>query len=332
LPRGERLRYDAFEMPMEFVFLQPGTQRLRSGWRVSIFVFVFMLPQLLLSLFAGQQAANATEAANKTFAVDWAMIAVYVLMAAWVAVVSMACWYWLDGLSWRAWGYQFHQGCWRDTVLGILAGALMILGVVFVQVLSGGTRVQWNPQSFGQLSVALVSTAILLWLAAAFEELLFRGYAFQTLLNDCPAWLPMVLLAVFFGLAHWTNSSRTIFSTFNTALAGVWLSAAVLRTRSLWLATGLHFSWNWVTGAVFGLPVSGMLLPHPLLLSTSQSPLWVTGGSYGSEGGITATIAFALGTFWLWRSSRLTIAPETALSLTNQSAQLPDTLSLRLDK
>ena len=48
---------------------------------------------------------------------------------------------------------------------------------------------------------------------------------------------------------------------------------------------------NWMMGAFFGIPVSGLSIPqHPLFISTSQQPLWLTGGNYGAEGGAAATI------------------------------------------
>src|SRR5262249_38688824 len=137
----------------------------------------------------------------------------------------------------------------------------------------------------------------LLILAGAFEELVYRGYAFQTLLRGASAIVPILLLSVYFAYGHWENPSRTFFSTVNTVLPGGWLSLAYLKARSLWLPTALHFGWNWTMGAVFGLPVSGLLIPqHPLLISTSDAPIWLTGGSYGPEGGAATTIVIIAST------------------------------------
>jgi hypothetical protein len=307
------------------LFLNPTTRRLRSGWRVLVFFVVLSLPSLVMSsLFA---IGVATSAAN-TFAVDWVMIAVYAVTCGWVALISIACFHWLDGVSWRAMGYALHQGWSRNVALGLVVGFSMIAFVVACQWLGGGTTLRWTFS--GAAIVCIFAATILLWLAAAFEELLFRGYAFQTLLRDVPAWVPVLLLAGFFGMAHWSNPSRTNYSTLNTALAGVWLAAAVLRTRSLWLATALHFSWNWTMGVLFGLPVSGMRLPQTIFFASSEAPPWLTGGSYGSEGGVVATLAFGLATWWLWRSGSLRVAPETGQALTTRVAEAPDELRLNL--
>jgi membrane protease YdiL (CAAX protease family) len=140
----------------------------------------------------------------------------------------------------------------------------------------------------------------LLILAAFFEELLYRGYAFQTLLRGTHPVLPVSLLSVLFGLSHLGNPNSTPFSTANTILAGIWLSLAYLRSGNLWFPAGLHLGWNVVLGPVLGLPVSGRLIPaHPLLLSSSIEPGWLTGGGYGSEGGAAATVVLLVAIFGL---------------------------------
>jgi membrane protease YdiL (CAAX protease family) len=311
------LFYDVSTMQLHSVFINPATQRLRSGWRVLIYVTVLALPNLIIGLLLKATSPSSSSAASSTFDVSWSMIAVYAVTNVWVIFVSIVAFRWLDGASWRAWGYLLHQGWSRDLFIGLFAGLLMIASVVGMQMLGGGTRLHAAAQGFSWRGI--VAATVLLWLAAAFEELLFRGYAFQTLLRDVPAWVPVLILNLFFGLAHWTNPSRTAFSTINTALAGVWLAVAVMRTRSLWLATGLHFSWNWTMGVLFGLPVSGMRLPNTFLFASSVEPLWLTGGSYGSEGGVTATLAFTLAALWIWRTAKLRVAPQTELALSDQS-------------
>lgn len=308
--------YDDAAMELQSLFINPATHRLRSGWRVLIYFTVLSLPNLILtSLFKGSTAASSAAASN-SFDVSWAMVAVYGVMNVWVAFVSIAAFRWLDGASWQAWGYALHTGWSRDLLIGLLVGLLMIAFVVGLQVMGSGTRLH---APLGHSWQGLIAATALLWLAAAFEELVFRGYAFQTLLRDIPAWVPIVILNIFFGLAHWTNPSRTTFSTINTALAGIWLALAVMRTRSLWLATGLHFSWNWTMGVLFGLPVSGMRLPNTFLFASSAEPQWLTGGSYGSEGGVTATLTFTLAALWIWRTAKLRVASQTELALSDQT-------------
>jgi len=122
------------------------------------------------------------------------------------------------------------------------------------------------------------------------------------------------------------------FVTFaNTALAGIWLAAAYLRTRSLWLPLGVHWSWNWALGWFFGLPISGInLVSNPLLQGQDSGPKWLTGGTYGIEGGVACTISLAIVTFFLWRTSLVSATPEL-LKMTSEEnpATVEPVLSIR---
>src|SRR5437868_5501610 len=149
-----------------------------------------------------------------------------------------------------------------------------------------------------------VSILIFLFAAAA-EEILFRGYVLQTLTRANIAWLGIVLTSVPFAAAHLKNPNAVPGFTFvNTALAGLWLAVAYLRTRSLWLPFGLHWSWNWAQASLLGLPVSGIerIAPAPLLKAMNAGPDWLTGGAYGIEGGAACTIALLLSTAVIWRA------------------------------
>jgi hypothetical protein len=127
------------------------------------------------------------------------------------------------------------------------------------------------------------------------------------------AWLAIFLTSVPFAAVHLRNPNVAAGFTFiNTALAGVWLAVAYLRTRSWWFPLGVHWAWNWALGSLFGLPVSGIndLAPHPLLRGTDLGPAWLTGGSYGIEGGLACTITLVVSTLFIWRTRLVSATPE----------------------
>lgn len=318
-------------MQLIHLFINPQTRLLRSGWRVLAFCAVALLPRLAALFFTSPSQASG----EPTFAPDWAMIVVYCALIIWVGLVSWLCLHLLEHLRFASLGCSFHSKWWREVLSGCAIGALMILLVVLLQIIGGGTRVSFNPAWSLNVAYALKNlclASLLLVVAAAFEEIVFRGYAFQTLLRDVPAWLPIILLSLFFGLAHWSNPSRTTFSIINTVLAGVWLAVAYLKTRSLWFPTALHFSWNWTMGLFFGLPISGLPLHPSVLTATSDAPLWLTGGSYGSEGGVAATVVFALSTVLIWRSNWLCVAPEMELAWSRNETPPETMLKLGLNQ
>ena len=296
------------------LFLNPQTHRLRSGWRALIFLALVLLPRLATLFITTEAPAGSS---SSYFEVDGSMVVVYAALILWVALISWFCLRFLERLPLAALGYAFHRGWLCDFSLGLAISGAMILLVVLIQFLGGGTQIRLNPewlQSGGvpwrSLLLSIGLATLLLTVAASFEEIVFRGYVFQTLVRDVPVAIPLLLLSLLFGLAHWSNPSRTLFSTTNTVLAGIWLAVAFLKTRSLWLPTGLHLGWNWTMGVFFGIPVSGLPLRKTVLLTTSGSPEWLTGGSYGCEGGLAATLVLGLSTALIWRASWLLVSPE----------------------
>jgi len=299
------------------LLLNPKTVLLRSGWRAAIFIALLNSPYLIAGWF--MKPAEKTSAV--VFDVSFEMILTYGVMVAWVVAVSWICLRFLERMKLSALGFALHSGWFSDVLKGVVTGALMIASVVMLQVVGGGLRLSFNPVWRGGqgidwagvrvVAVEIIAALVLLVLAGAFEELVFRGYAFQTLLRGAPPIVPILLFSIYFGQAHWDNQNRTLLSTTNTALAGIWLSIAYLRTRSLWLPTALHFTWNWMMGAFFGIPVSGLRIPqHSILVPTGDAPVWLTGGSYGSEGGVAATVALIIATVVIWRARWLRVSPE----------------------
>jgi membrane protease YdiL (CAAX protease family) len=312
------------------LILHPQTRKLRSGWRALFFAAVLTLPLFLP--FGLRQQGESTE--NGVLEVNFAMAFVYLVMSAWVVVVSWLCLRFLEQLRLRALGLAFHQGWFRDVCKGLAMAAAMMAATAALEMISGGLRLAVNPTlraAPGKTIAGLLAALGLFALAAAFEELIYRGYAFQTLLRGVPAAVPILLLSVLFAWGHWDNPNRSFFSTINTALAGVWLSLAYLRTRSLWFPIGLHFGWNWVMGAVFGVPVSGLLIPRePLLRASIGGPLWWTGGDYGSEGGAAATLVYIVACFLLWRAKWLRVSPEMETAFAENAQVEPEAIRLGL--
>jgi hypothetical protein len=76
-----------------------------------------------------------------------------------------------------------------------------------------------------------------------------------------------------------------------------------LRTRQLWLSIGLHFSWNFFLGPIFGFPVSG-ITSFTLLQVEISGPDLFTGGAFGPEAGLVVLPAQALGFLIVWAATR----------------------------
>src|SRR5262245_31750618 len=123
------------------LFINPQTGLLRSGWRAAIFVALFFLPRVILDLLLPPKPAGATAG----FEVSFGMALAYMVLIVWVMAVSWFCLRFLERLKLSSLGFALHSGCARDVLKGCAMGATMIVAVVAIQIIGGGTQVTVNP-------------------------------------------------------------------------------------------------------------------------------------------------------------------------------------------
>ncbi len=178
--------------------------------------------------------------------------------------------------------------------------ALASSGVLFLQ---GG----WVRSSQG---IAVLVRGLSSCLGVAlFEELVFRGYPFQRMVESWSATVTQILMAVFFVLPHLLAGLHRgyplptmIGASLNIGCAALFLGFAFLWTRSLALPIGIHWGWNWMQGTVLGLGVSGTTTPSFLDPARPGPDVsWITGGLYGPEAGIPGTLAVIVGILLIHR-------------------------------
>jgi membrane protease YdiL (CAAX protease family) len=203
----------------------------------------------------------------------------------------------------------------KNLGLGSVLGALTLFLAALLATITRGVHFRFDPAGAGSIGQTLAVSLLVFVFAAAAEEIVFRGYPLQTLTRANLAWLGVLLTSVPFAAVHLNNPHAVPGFTFvNTALAGVWLAVAYLRTRSLWLPLALHWSWNWAQASLLGFPVSGIerIAPAPLLQAINAGPDWLTGGAYGIEGGAACTVALLVSTLFIWRTKLFAQADVTA--------------------
>ena len=82
----------------------------------------------------------------------------------------------------------------------------------------------------------------------------------------------------------------------NLFLAGLFLGLPFLPTDQLAMPIGIHITWNFFQGNVFGFPVSGTSNNETTFIAVQQSgpDLW-TGGAFGPEAGLLGLAAIVVG-------------------------------------
>ncbi|MBK6751742.1 MAG: CPBP family intramembrane metalloprotease [Acidobacteria bacterium] len=281
---------------IQLIFIGKDGQ-LRSGWRAGVFLFGFIFFSVILGTIVQAIMFTANFESASLQSISLAANAVAALIPA--IVIGWLCGKWLEKLPFGALGASFSGGWIRNFMLGIVAGGATLSFAVLVAFVLGGQRFELNLANGWQpvLTSLAVSFGVFA-AAAAMEEALFRGYILQTFARSNLAWLAILLTSVFFGLVHADNPNAGVISTLNTVLAGIWFSVAYLKTRDLWFVWGLHLMWNWMQGSFFGIEVSGLtdITKNPLLREIDTGPTWLTGTTYGIEGGIVCTVALVIST------------------------------------
>jgi hypothetical protein len=190
----------------------------------------------------------------------------------------------------------------REWELGAALGWGLVVLAVLPMAVAGTLNVQlWTqPRAVGLLLLNLVTLAV----AALAEEVAFRGYAYRRLIDAIGPVAATIGMSLLFAFGHILNPGATWTSTVVTALAGLLLSIAWLRTHGLWLGWGVHFAWNASIGILFGLPISGITGFASIVQTRAFGHLRLTGGDYGPEGASFTAIVLLIGIVILVRITR----------------------------
>jgi membrane protease YdiL (CAAX protease family) len=277
-------------------------RELRSGWRMLLF--------LLLSGGVGVAILFPLQG----FLEGRELLAIFCVLAA-VLLATYLMTRFANKKPLTAVGLSLHPGTFRELGTGCLLGFLMMTGIFFVEYGMGYVSFHSRGLSVADAAWLVLQSVTFFAVSAFFEELLFRGYLFQTLIQAVTFLPALLIVAVLFALAHAGNPNAGTLSLVNVALAGIWLSFAYMKTRSLWLPIGLHASWNFSQTTLFSFPTSGVQFAEKHLYALNQTgPDWVTGGAFGPEGGALCTVALLICTSYILKSD-VCRAPEGIITL-----------------
>ena len=185
-------------------------------------------------------------------------------------------------------GLGTGRGAGRNFALGLILGAGTAALMLLAPLLAGTGHLIPRPGGTFSWATLLFYLAILVF-GAVGEEMMFRGYAFQLLVDKIGPFATVLPVGVLFGFMHSWNPNATNLGILNTILWGILLGFAFLRSRDLWLPIGLHYGWNAVL-PLFGVNLSGLTIDVTrYFYQWDLAPIW-SGGTYGPEGGLLATL------------------------------------------
>ncbi|MEW5798636.1 MAG: type II CAAX endopeptidase family protein [Bacteroidota bacterium] len=281
---------------MKNIFINPELKYMRAGWRIGIFLLILSAITIALTAPYGLLIKDYPEyklAALQTF---FAYVALTV--STWIMLRFV------DKRPFYSIGIYFHNRWGKELFQGILLGAGMMTTIVIVFFAGGMISIEFRELEMGSILLIFLNSAALYTVVGYGEELMFRGYILQVFAEGTNRAIAAVSIAILFALAHAGNPNVSTFGLINVGLAGLWLSVAYYKTNALWLAIGLHISWNFFQGFVYSLPVSGTTSDKEQIgKAIVTGPEWLTGGTFGPEGGALATLVLVIATAFIYKSN-----------------------------
>ena len=107
-------------------------------------------------------------------------------------------------------------------------------------------------------------------------------------------WWALAISAILFGLTHLSNAGAAIFSALAVALkAGIMLAAAYALPHRLWMALGIHMTWDFANDGIFSVGVAGQTgdTLNGLFQASLNGPNLLTGGALGIEASVVTLVA-----------------------------------------
>jgi membrane protease YdiL (CAAX protease family) len=301
---------------VQAIFWNASEYRLRTGWRL---VLQFPLFFAVLLCFGGiLKAFGRTTVTGAVLAGTFYLAAG--LGAAWLLARFV------DRRPFADYGFHLSRNWWLDFAFGLLLGTFVISGIFVIEYLAGWISVQASPESPLVMGEVLLASLLVYVAVGINEELTFRGYQLRNLAEGLASrrigrasaiMLALGMSATAFGLSHLANRNASAVTTANIVLGGVAFGLPYVLTGELAMSIGLHISWNFCAGTVYGFAVSGHAPVRPMIVLQQRGPgLW-TGGEFGPEGGLLAIIAIGLsvmlGVLWIARrTNRLSVHVDLA--------------------
>ncbi len=302
-------------------FWNPDDRRLRALWRLILHVLLVAVIVIAVSVLLSL-APEEKEARFSSGIVEMALSGLAVVVGTLLAARF------LDRRPISDLGLQFTSRWWRDLGYGLFLGAFLMLLIFLVELALGWVTIEifFFTDRSAPFGLAIFWPLTQFLFVGIYEELVSRGYQLKNMAEGL-SFSPLgrkraMLLAWFissaiFGLLHATNPNATTFSTLNLFLAGLFLGLPFLLTDQLAIPIGIHITWNFFQGNVFGFPVSGTSANQTTFIAVRQGgpDLW-TGGAFGPEAGLLGIAAMIVGSLLIvWWVKRTRGAVDFALAV-----------------
>ncbi len=176
---------------------------------------------------------------------------------------------------------------------GMLIGIVMMTTMTLLTVACGANTIK---QLSGVNYLMILLYFVGFFIQGMSEEFVFRGYFMTTLGAKHHSYIAIAVSSVAFGMAHISNPGISPLAMLNLILYGVFAAVYMIYFDDIWGVCGIHSLWNFMQGNVYGITVSGGAETESVLRTVQKSSNSVlTGGKFGIEGSIFATLVLTAG-------------------------------------
>lgn len=298
-------------MSLKSTFWNEQETRLRAGWRIIIQLVIFFLIvsvfEIIDSFLIGY-LPRSPFSQGKSILVPLELFTA-IFFSVWLAGKL------IDKRVLKDFGFNLTKSWWYDLTAGLVIGAIQISIIFLTEFTAGWLFITNNSQNDIEITTFVIPIAICLIsyiLVGFYEELHIRGYVLTNLsegfnFNKSNPKIAIIIATVFisllFGFAHAFNPNASLISSLCLTITSlVWASAYIL-TGKLAIPIGIHITWNFFQGCIYGFPVSGRNLGASFISIQQKGPEIWTGGSFGPEAGLLCIVAnfvgFLLIMFWV---------------------------------
>jgi membrane protease YdiL (CAAX protease family) len=269
---------------MRVVFINPQGQ-LRSGWKALLFILTFGIA--LAPLVVPFGSFRLVTRLPAWMGLGWISATLLVFITLFFLRV--------EGRTFASSGLLPNLRWGKEFLLGSILGTSLILIAAGLTWASGAVQLHRTPDVG---VIHLLAGALFFLLAAITEEILFRGYPFQRIVEGIGQWPTLLLFALLFTTTHWANphmgGMTKLWASLNLGLAALLLGLSYLKTKRLALPIGIHLGWNWAQGSLLGFGVSGHQAKGFFQPISQGKAQWLSGGEFGLEASFPGVLVCAL--------------------------------------
>lgn len=276
------------------IFINHNEQRPRAGWRLLLQFIIFLF------LVFGMMLAKSALVSGSLKIYEAFIMGTAGIGSVWIAATV------LDKRPLTEYGISWSSPWKKELLVGLVLGAAAMTVIFIIEWFAGWIEVTgfgWDRVSPVPYYLWILSYFIAMVIIGFYEELIFRGYQILNMVEgfysskinlNTAVLFAIAISSVIFGVLHAGNPNATTISTLNIIFAGVIIAIPYLVTGRLAISIGIHISWNFVQGGLFGFAVSGTRFRGSLIQIEQYGSPYITGRNFGPEAGLLGIFGIIL--------------------------------------